>query len=173
MRTTLVGAVAPAAVTESRPGSARYHFYHGNDSSRWVTDQVGHHHVVYERMLRGVDLVYRVDTLENAIVALSTRVRDGGRLLSKMKKATARDFRIQHSEVANKLKHLERAARAKEGKKRAREADKATPPTVAAGDDESSDDEEAMASLRSNLAAAGAAGSGMPTSPQNPWARGA
>jgi len=65
------------------------------------------------------ELVYTTDRFENTVVALSAKCKDGS-LLAQMKKATARDFRIQAGEVSQKLKALEKEAAVKEGKKRQR-----------------------------------------------------
>ena len=76
------------------------------------------------------ELVFVVDKFEAAVVTLSAKSRDDS-LLMLMKKATARDFRIQVSEVASKLKKLDHAkqkgeaeAREKAEKKRKREQEK-------------------------------------------------
>lgn len=59
LRTTLVGSLGPMAVAEQEPGSARYHFYHGADPTRWVTSRSGYRRLVHEQMLPGLDLVLR------------------------------------------------------------------------------------------------------------------
>ena len=76
------------------------------------------------------ELVYHVDKFEAEAVKISAKSKVD--LLRLMKRATARDFRIQVSEVATKLKmneatrrKEERDKREKESKKRKRAADKA------------------------------------------------
>jgi len=82
------------------------------------------------------DLVFYIDKFEAAVVTLGSKSKVD--LLRLMKRATARDFRIQVNEVATKLKMLEAKRRQeerekadKEGQKRKREADKASKPAKA------------------------------------------
>ena len=63
------------------------------------------------------ELVFVVDKFEAAVVTLSAKRKDDG-LVALMKKATARDFRIQANEVQNRLKAVEKERRQAEKKER-------------------------------------------------------
>jgi hypothetical protein len=78
------------------------------------------------------ELVFVVDKFENAVVTLSAKKKDDS-LLTLMKKATARDFRIQVSEVSSKLKQMDAEQRKQEAKKRGREESKARGKEKASG----------------------------------------
>jgi hypothetical protein len=60
VRTTLVGSSGPAAVVEREPDAARHHFFLGADPRAWRTELGAYRRLVYERVLPGVDLAWRV-----------------------------------------------------------------------------------------------------------------